>query len=379
MNEIAEQEIYQLLSDAFDLDEGDEQIALTENAVRLADLEGDLETQYFAREQLVRACIFGGVTEKALVAFSWCLAQFDQNPGKFSEWAILWKYKWIVGLIRDFPQVPKARIYEMLDDLGARSQRAGYGLRAVLNQRYRNERFWDNKEKAIEYFRKMEEEPRDALSNCSACELDDRVGFSVYCGNDERALELAQPLLNGNEKCATVPHRTYANILLPLIRLGRLEEARQYHQKGYELIAGNKSFLDKVAEHLIFLTLTGNYARAVEIFEKHYPWMEKNRDAFYHFRFFRAAWFLFEMLAEQPNKSLAEPQLSLPRFFPLYSEAGEYDAAKLAAWFQQKTDEIAKRFDQRNETDFFARTLAETTLLRTLRTPFPLVEKNLVG
>lgn len=369
MNEVAEQKIYELLGDALDLDEGDEQVSLIENAIRLADIEGDLETQYLAREQLMRACIFGGVTEKALVAFSWCLAQFDQNPGKFSEWAILWKYKWILGLICNFPQVSKTQICKMQDDFAERSQRGGYGPRAAQMHRYRSERFWDNKEKAIEYFRKMEEAPRDELANCSACELDDRVTFSVYRGNDERALELAQPLLDGKQQCGTVPHRTYANILLPLIRLGRLPEARQYHLKGYEMIAGNKSFLDKVAEHLMFLSLTGNYARAIEVFEKHFPWMEKNRDAFYHFRFSRAAWFMFEMLAEQPNESLAEPQLCLPRSFPLYSERGRYGAARLAAWFKQKADELALRFDQRNETDFFMRTIAETPSLRALRRP----------
>jgi len=374
MNEIVEQEIHDLLEEVVELEEGDEQISLLEAAVRLADRENDLELQYDIRDLLVRACIFGGATDKGLVAFSWCLAQFDKNPGQFSEWAILWKYKWIVGLICNFPQISKARIYQMLDDLAGRSRRAGYGLRAVYMHRYRTEKFWNNREKAIEYFHKMQEQPTDDLSNCSVCELDDQVGCAIYCGNDERALELAQPLLRGEQRCATVPHRTYANILLPLVRLGRLDEAIDYHRKGYELVAGNKSFLDKIADHLIFLALTEDFTRALEIFEKHYPWMEKNRDALYHFRFSRAAWLLFEILAEQPDKSLATPQLSLPRFFPLYSSEGRYDAAKVAAWFKQQAEEIGRRFDRRNETNFFAQTLAETPPLKALRAPFPLVE-----
>jgi hypothetical protein len=323
---------------------------------------------------VVRASIFGGATEKALVTFSWCLAQFDRNPGQFSEWAILWKYKWIVGLICNFPQVPKVRILQMLEDLAARSRKAGYGLRAVHMHRYRTEQFWNNREKAIEFFHKMQEQPEDDLSNCSVCELDDQVGFAIYRGNDERALELAQPLLHGKGKCATVPHRTYANILLPLVRLGRQSEAIDYHRKGYELIAGNQSFLDKIADHLIFLTLTENFTRALEIFEKHYPWMEKNRDSYYHFRFTRAAWLLFEVLAEQADRSLAAPQLSLPRNFPLYSGAGTYDAAKVAAHFKQLAEEMGRRFDQRNETDHFAQTLAATPSLKALSAPFPLLE-----
>ncbi|MCU1266459.1 MAG: hypothetical protein JWM21_2777 [Acidobacteria bacterium] len=376
MSEIIEQEIYDLLTDAFELEEGDEQISMLEAAVRLADGLRDLELQYEIRELLVRACVFGGATDKGLVTFSWCLAQFDQHPGQFSEWAILWKYKWIVGVICNFPQIPKPRIYQMLDDLADRSLRAGYGLRAVHMHRYRAERFWNNREQAIEYFHRMEAEPKDELSNCSVCELDDEVGFSIYRGHDERALELARPLLNGEEKCATVPHRTYANVLLPLLRLGRQHDALAYHRRGYELVAGNKSFLDKIADHLIFLTLTENFTRALEVFERHYPWMEKNHDAFYHFRFSRAAWLMFEILAEHADKSLAEPRLRLPRSFPPFVDEGRYHAVKLAAWFKLRAEELGRRFDRRNENSFFAQTLAETPALKALCAPFAIVESE---
>lgn len=373
MNENREQ-VYELLTRSVEVGDGDEQVSLREEAVRLADLGGDLQLQYFAREVYVRACVFGGAAENALVAFSWLLAQFDKNPGKFDEWAILWKYKWIVGTIYNFPQVSKARIYEMLDDLSERSLRAGYGLRAVYNHRYRLEKFWDNREKAVEYFNKMEELPEDGLSNCPVCVKDERVSFSIYSGNDSRALELAKPLLSGGEKCATVPHRTYANLLLPLVRLGQQKQALLYHRRGYPLISSNKNFLDRIADHLILLTLTGNFSNAVRLVEKHYVWTETNRDVLCRFRFFRAAWLLFEMLAETPVVSKESLRLNLPWSFPLYSESRHYDPVQLASWLKEQADEIARRFDARNETDFFVRTLAETPALKELCAPFPLAD-----
>ncbi|HEX8709198.1 MAG TPA: hypothetical protein VF723_13205 [Pyrinomonadaceae bacterium] len=367
----AEDQVYELIRRALGLEEGDEQIAVLEEAVRLADLAGDIKLRYFAREQFIRAAVFGGATDKALVAFSWCLSQFDADPEKFSQWAILWKYKWIVGLACNLPQISKAKIYEMLDDLAERSRRAGYGLRAVYNQRYSIEKFWDNREEAVKYFRKMEEMPEDALSNCSACELDDYVGFAIYEGDDERAVELAGPILDGHERCASVPHRTYANLLLPLVRLDRLPEAMLYHQRGYALIANNKAFLDRISNHLIFLVLTENFRRAIALFEKHYPWSEQNSDLLYRFRFYRAAWLLFQLLSERGENAL---ELRLPRTFPLYAEEGRYDAARLAEWFRQGASVLAARFDARNENDFFARTLAETPDLKRLTVPFPLGE-----
>jgi len=367
MSEVAEQ-VYQLLSQSLDLEDGDAQIALREEAVRLADLGGDLKLQYFAREVFVRSCIFGGATEKGLVAFAWLLAQFDNHPGRFDQWSILWKYKWINGVICDFPQISKQRIYEMLDDLEQRALKAGYGLRAVTNQRYRAEKFWDDREKAVRYFRQLEELPPDKLSNCPLCETDERVSFAIYCGNDQRALEIAQSIFNGDEKCGSVPHRTYANVLLPLIRLGRQREALRYHLKSYSLIANNKAFLDKVADHVICLALTENFKEAMALVEAHYAWTETNRDLFAHFRFFRAAWLLFELLTER--EELLE--LTMPKSFPLYAEAGNYDSARLGAWFKHKTEGIARRFDERNGTDFFMRTITDTPALKKLVAPCPL-------
>lgn len=358
-----------LIEQSLEVPEGDEQISLCEAAVSAADATGDLKLQYYARDRLVSAGIFGGHTEKALVAYSWCLAQFDKNPGEFSQWTILWKYKWVMGLIRNFPHVPKDKLYAMLEDLTARMQKAGYGMRAAYNQRYRLEKFLDHKQRALEYFRKMEEQPADEISNCSACELDDRVSFYIYCGEHARAVELAAPIIDGREECGSVPHGTYANLLLPLVRLARQTEALIYHQRGYDLIADNRRYLDDLADHLIFLALTENFERALELFARHYVWTERSRDLFHRFNFFRAAWFLFAVIAERDRKSL---RLNLPNSFPSHQPGGHYDPAQLAAWFKDSAIELGKRFDRRNETGAFARMMNETSSLKELIRPFPL-------
>ena len=360
---------YLLLEESLSLDEGEERIALCEEAVREADLSGDLEAQYDARSQYVRAYFFGGVPEKALVAFTWLLATFDQNPGKFSQWSILWKYKWMLDLICHFPQISQARIQETLEDFESRVVRGGYGPRVVHCMRYRAEKFRDNKPLAQEYFQKMIASPVDDLTDCPACLRDELVGHAIYIGNDAGAIEMAQSLLNGKHKCTTVPHRTYAKLLLPMTRLGRQQEALDFHRAGYRLIAHNRRSLDRLAEHLVFLALTDNLARATELFAKHYPWTEHNYDSFSLFHFFRASWLLFDLLSEGEVQTI---KLRLPKSFPQYSDDGHYSTSDLAALFQQQADDLAKRFDQRNETDFFSRTLKETPALKTLCAPFPL-------
>lgn len=371
MSETSEQ-VYELILRARGFNEGDTKIALLEEAVRLADTGGDLKLRYLAREEFMHACVFGGAPEKATVAFSWCLAQFDRNPGQFSEWSILWRYKWIVNSICEFPQIPKSQIYEMVEDMAGRFERAGYGQRVVYHQRYRLEEFWGNREEAIRCYRLAEQLPRDSLSNCAACETDDGVSFAFYCGEDERGVRLAAPILAGRQTCASVPHRTLAKILLPLVRLGRQREALAHHVKGYRLISDNRAHLDRLAEHLVFLALTENTGKGVKLIERHYPWTERNANAANRFDFYRAAWLLLDSVADAGRATL---KVRLPASFPLHDAKGRYETAQLARWFKEQADHLARLFDARNETDHFARTLAETPALKKLIAPFPLKER----
>jgi hypothetical protein len=282
--------VRELIDRSLDLPEGDEKIMLLEEAVRLADAGSDIKLQYQARESFLEAAYFGGVPEKALVAYAWCLAQFDRDPEQFWEWRILWRYKWMVNVICDFPQISKEQIYEMLDDMERRFRASGRGLRAVYKYRYRTERFFGNRDEAIRLYRLAEQSRKDDLSDCAACETDERVTFSLYCGEDERALSTAESLIYGREKCRSVPQRTYSKLLLPLLRLGRREEAWQYYMRGYSMIANNRGMLDYLCEHFVFLSLYGDLKGAARMLEKHYTWTEENTNVYERFMFYRASW-----------------------------------------------------------------------------------------
>jgi hypothetical protein len=356
--------VYVKIARGLELEDGEEKIALMEEAVSLADTGSSVEDQYFAREELLRAAYWGGSPEKALVAFAWCLAQFDMQPDKFSETNLLWTYKWMVNTIFHFPQIPKEQVYEMLDDMTRRYRRAGYGLRVIYKYKYRIESFCGNREEAIRNYHIAQEHASDGLSDCQACELDDRVQFHHYCGEDELAIVYAQPLLEGRYKCRTVPHRTMARLLVPLLRMGRLDEAWQYHLQGYRAVARNKSFLNYVSDHLIYLSVAGELERAQELFETHYPWLEGNTDAYNRYLFFRAAWLFVEIMSERRTSRL---RLNMPRTFPLHAANGEYESSRLAGWFKQEARRIALRFNERNGNEHFTQELEETIKLKELK------------
>jgi hypothetical protein len=355
--------VKELIRMAEDLPEGNEKIMMLEEAVRLADTSQDVKLQYDAREEYIEAAYFGGVPEKALVAYVWSLAQYDREPEKFWEWQILWRYKWMVNVICDFPQISKEQIYEMLDDMERRFRAAGRGLRAVYRYRYRAERFFGNRDEAIRLYRLAEQAGKDDLSDCAACETDEHVSFNIYRMSDERALTMANPLLRGYQKCRTVPQRTYSKVLMPLLRLGRREEAWEYHQTGYAMIANDRGMLDYLAEHFVFLSLYGDLKAAGRMLEKHYHWTEENTNTLERFMFYRAAWLFLELTTEAGRQSLG---LKMPRSFPLYDESHHYETARLKEWFGARARELAARFDARNGTERFTKELLDIGAMKEL-------------
>ncbi|MBC7932446.1 MAG: hypothetical protein H7Z38_17960 [Rubrivivax sp.] len=363
----AENAVDEMALRADDLPDGGEKIAFCEEMVRFADASRDLYAQYAAREALVEAALWGGVPEKGLVAYTWCLAQFDAHPGEFDEWKLLWRYKWILNLICDFPQIPKEQIYAMLDEMERRYLKGGYGLRAVYVYRHLVEKFWGKREEAIKHYRHSRQLPDDDVSDCRACDTDTEVCFQLYLGDYERAVSLAAPLVEGRRFCRSVPQRTFSRLLVPLlVHLDRRAEAWDYHMRGYAMLSEhNASRLGYASDHLVFLALYGDLEKAATLFEKHYPWSEKNTNVFDRLTFYRAAWLFLEVAAEAGRDQL---RLHLPDTFPLYDASGSYETARLKEWFEARARETAKRFDARNENDHVTKEMEALLALKSRAT-----------
>jgi tetratricopeptide (TPR) repeat protein len=115
--------------------------------------------------------------------------------------------------------------------------------------------------------------PRDQMADCQACERNDWGTWRAYLGDDAGALDYWAPLLDGELKCAEEPHRVLAKSLLPLVRAGRAEDARDAFLRGYPLARHNVSLCAAVGGHIEFCALTGNEARGLEILAEHTAWL----------------------------------------------------------------------------------------------------------
>jgi hypothetical protein len=368
--------IEELLDEASFLEDGPTKVMLLEEAVCLADSHGEAEFGFEVRQDLIHAATFGGYPEKALVAFTWCLAHCDRAEGGQLGYGMLWKYKWIANVLPEFPHITLAQIHGVLDDMAARYQKTGTSLRAVHKLRCGLAMGMGDRLAARVHHRAWQQAPADAVSDCAACERNHRVKYLFFQGKDEQGLAHAGPILQGRLRCAEIPHATLAHVLLPLVRLGRLEEAMAYHRQGLRLVTRNRSFVRELAMHMTFLALTDNLAHAVRLLERHLSWALEKEGQARRFDFFLAARLVLDRLAASGKSAV---RLRLPQGFALHSESGKYDVGELADWFDADLQALAARFDARNGTDRFARRIAENRALKELVVPFPVPTRRQGG
>ncbi|HOQ36363.1 MAG TPA: hypothetical protein PK033_02400 [Acetivibrio sp.] len=338
-----------LLSEIDLMPDGKAKLLMLEEAARIADSQNDLKAGFDIREEIVHQGVFYGHHLNAIIAFSWRLAQCEKNPHLFDISDLLWEYKWIVEEIYKFPDVPSEKIEQLFEDMKDKYNREGASLRPYYCIKCKYLYSSGFKERAEELYFKWINSPRDGYSDCRACDIDNQVLYLLYIKDYEKAFEMAQPILSGRLKCAEIPHLTYAELLLPSLETGRLNDAQIFHEKGYKLIYKNKDFLESMSKHLLYLTVV-DVNKAVNIFEKHFQWAFETHTIFFKFEFYLASWVMFTKL-----KKLGKEQLKIH----LQKDCNIIEKYKLntiddiIAWFEKETTDMANKFNLRNGNDHF--------------------------
>ena len=363
-------DIDRLLDEARRLDDGPARTALCEEAARLADTRHDLDRGFAARLDLIQSASFGGQPDVKLVAFSWVLAQLDRHPERFAQHlrTVLWRYKWVVSEAPSFPELSRERILDLLADMRERHRAFGSTLHAAHHKARGVAHDTGDRAAALEAHALMSQTPRDDLSDCPACCQDALIDFHSFLGEYDAAAAAADPIFKGRMSCATVPERTYGSVLLPLFKLGRVEEAMRHHRRGYPEVAGKPGHLGCVREHVEFMALTANFERAAKIAERHlpavlaYPTPSMRRD------WFTALRLLFALARDAGVSELA---IRLPAGHPLKTPDDRVPTAALLECSDQEARRFAAVFDARNGTTRYADAIENQARLMREVKPLP--------
>jgi hypothetical protein len=361
--------VQELMFEARTLPDGPAKVALVEEAVRLADQFQDDDLAYAARKLLLESTLMADHSDQMLVTFAWCLAKSDSDPDRFGGDSVLWEYRWVISVLPTFPDIPRTKIDEMLDDMIRRYDEVGASLRSVHLLRRKLGIDLGDKPFAADAAKKWKECRRDAYTDSHETELAFDVTYQCFLDRHKQLLEVARPFTSGQLRDDHFEGHVFCEVLYPLLREGKAKEAMAFHRRGYKLRQGNYRYVDSIAKHIQFLALTDNTARAVRLFEKHLPAALTTTNIFNRMWFFIDTIVLFDRLLEEKKKTI---KLRIPAECDIAKPDGKYDVQELRDWVFDSAKTLSTKFDARNGTKFFTKKLNSMKKLQEWFTPCPI-------
>ncbi|MER6458959.1 tetratricopeptide repeat protein [Streptomyces sp. NPDC001228] len=303
--------------------------------------------------------------DKMFVPFARLLRLWDERPGDFDEYethSLYWVFKWMSAGMLDQPHIPLASVEKWLGEMEHRYRLAGHSERAVRSAEFSVAAHIGDFPRAERAYAAWLAADRDRMADCHACELHGQGGWQLRNGRDAEALELWRPVLEGEYSCAHEPHTVLASSLVPLLRLGRTDEARAHHLRGFRLVRPMESMRGAYADHVEFCALTGNEARGLELLAERPAYFTDAGQPRSRMDFLAVVTLLMERLA---GLGLGDQRVPGP--------AGRaWSAAELAGHARAEALELAARFDARNGTSYVGDRVRERMEQRPLADRLPL-------
>ncbi|MFB6888545.1 hypothetical protein ACFCX4_04425 [Kitasatospora sp. NPDC056327] len=338
---------------------GRQRTVTAEELVDAAEQFDDTAIRAMALLELMEAYEYDGERSKAPVVFARVLKLWDTDPDDFGEWAqqqVFWRFKWVATSLLGTPDVPLAAIRRWHEEMRTRYRAAGHGLQPYYAQRFHlAAHTGEGLQDAYELWAGR---PRTDLSDCHACEIRARAVHHLRQGDDATALEVWRPVLGGEATCAEEPYLSHAQALLPLVRQGRLDEARSSHLVGYRFARGKSGLARSVGLHIEFCALSGNEPRGLEIVAENRDLFGVTGDPVGRLDFLTGVEVLIAGLARAGHGGLT---VSGP-------PGAGWTVDTLLAHVHTEADALAARFDARNGTDAVGRRRADRLARRPLLT-----------
>ncbi|MEU6709719.1 hypothetical protein [Streptomyces wuyuanensis] len=334
-------ELYQALQENDRRPYGRTRTVTAEELVDAAELFEEPVPLVHALLELQEAYTYGSEPRKSPVVFARLLTLFDEQPDVFDDrlrHMLFWRFKWVSNALRALPEIPLASLRQWLTEMRDRYEKAGLGLQPYYGQAYQLAAHVG--EDATLAYELWAGRTRTPLSDCEACEICERALYHLTAGDDERALRAWEPVLAGKESCQEEPARSLSYALLPLLRTGGTDRARELHLAGYRGCRRNPSMSGEVGRHLEFCALTGNEARGLELLAENRNLFDEVESPLDQLDFLTGVEVLLRRV-----ELLGHGEL------PAAGYAGRtWTVAGLHAEVRGRADDLAARFDARNGT-----------------------------
>ncbi|WP_432457011.1 hypothetical protein [Cellulomonas iranensis] len=327
-----------------------------EQQVRLIEAEGPDKARAFALSVLVESLVWNGEVDKAYLPFTQLVRWYDQHPEHFDDMDVqgmFWTFKWMVGHLSDFPNVPASQIEATLEDMERRYALAGLGRDAVAFERFSLARTRGSADVDALY-EEWVRTPRDEYSQCEVCDPGDRATYLVERGDAEEARRLIEQTLATGQTCATEPADMLSTLALIHLDAGRAAEAASAHRRAVAALAEAESDMAGARGERFELLARGGQPtralRALVVDQRLLVQADTPRDRLI---------FLLHVVAG--TSALLPEHADVP---VTLDGVPATDVASLRTWADAEAETLARAFDARNGTDRYATLLARARATR---------------
>ncbi|MDB4960948.1 MAG: hypothetical protein JWP01_947 [Myxococcales bacterium] len=358
------EEVRQAILRAAELPDSAAKVDALESLCREAlQLNGFLDA-FRGQLHLLNACKAVVRPDRMLAAYTALRSNFEQHGHDWPESLAGYMVRagaLVLSFVDSFPEIPRSQLDALFADQEQLHLARGESISVVLEARAWLELDAGNLERARDAYERLRTTP-PAESWCAPCRINRQVSMLVRL-DDDTAIALAAPLLDGPRKCDTVPSSTWATLLLPLARQGNWERARDYYGRAHRSALSSPQWLGSAAKVITFAAIEGSFVKGKHLLERCLPhaFEPTAKDSIRDF--YVAASVFFEALGRERTTIT----MTTPATFPLHARDGRYDVAALRSWFEDAARQLALAFDRRNGNDFHVKRLATASDVLALR------------
>lgn len=352
------------------LERGEPRAKGIKRALDYAQEQQDTDAAFQLYYKFMNEDVMHGNAYQAIILFPEYVAYFEDHPDYQEEYNhdLMWTYKWIIGNISDFYQIPLTQIESIYQQYKDFCKRFNYNLRTYYDGVWGFITPHLGKDgifcglTAKQAHDEMMKCKRDELSDCVACETAGELIYMIDMQEDIKdVINKAQPLIDGKLTCAEQPHCAFTNIAEYYLENGDLVHADQFANKAYHLI--NRDYVNEgnlTSKKSVCMTIFAHTDpnKAVKILKKLMEFIPENSNYNDLFEIYRGSYYFMSQLE---RKGASQIRLRLPyKDEEILTDDNIYDIPVLKEFFYNKAKEIAEKFDKRNGTDQFMKRLNKT-------------------
>ena len=342
------------------LPHGKARIDAFQKCIDLADKYKDRDRQIYYRLKLIDESCHHDDALQAYLVFPLLLKVSDEAFAETGDRPhlhdTLWYYKWLIEDARFFYQIDQEQFEKLMQDAIVRFQNAGYNARALYMQAAMFYVYSDPA-KAENYYRQFLATPRDAMSDCLACESNSEFLYLLAKGRYLIAMHKAQAIFEGRKRCAEVPFITYTHYMLYMAQKKLSGEEiseevqdmmRDYASKCRKIMVSEQKILEEIGKLLIYYAVFD--PSKVLGFIQHFPdFTEVHKYNPFAVFYYAIGMMLFiKGLGDRETyKMKMDPR------FRFYNPDNTYNVAEMYEFYRSQAEKTANGFIESQKNDSF--------------------------